>query len=141
MGPPLLSYLVLKTKLPVVQFKAFSAVKKCGFEPKLFSIYYTFLFCFFVYIVSNVYGDGYLIWVIIKIKNNAQICSVVNEYVYFIISVAESDVKKKTLCGSSISYILLLPFWVQRQRSKKTSIVYLKWMTKVQILFRSDSLL
>ena len=110
MGPPLLSYLVLKTKLPVVQFKAFSAVKKCGFEPKLFSIYYTFLFCFFVYIVSNVYGDGYLIWVIIKIKNNAQICSVVNEYVYFIISVAESDVKKKTLCGSSISYILLLPF-------------------------------
>ena len=140
MGPPLLSYLVLKTKLPVVQFKAFSAVKKCGFEPKLFSIYYTFLFCFFVYIVSNVYGDGYLIWVIIKIKNNAQICSVVNEYVYFIISVAESDVKKKILCGSSISYILLLPFWVQRQRSKKTS-VYLKWMTKVQILFRSDSLL
>ena len=34
MGPPLLSYLVLKTKLPVVQFKAFSAVKNCGFEPK-----------------------------------------------------------------------------------------------------------
>ena len=48
-----------------------------------------------MYILSNVYGDGYLIWVIIKIKNNAQICSVVNEHVYFIISVAESDVKKK----------------------------------------------
>ena len=88
-GPPLLSYLVLKTKLPVVQFKAFSAVKKCGFEPKLFSIYYTFLFCFLCTFVSNVYGDGYLIWVIIKIKNNAQICSVVNEHVYFIISVAK----------------------------------------------------
>ena len=80
---------------------------------------------FFVYIVSNVYGDGYLIWVIIKIKNNAQICSVVNEYVYFIISVAESDVKKKkTLRVFHLLYLIttiLSP--IQRQKSKKTSIV------------------
>ena len=81
---------------------------------------------FFVYIVSNVYGDGYLIWVIIKIKNNAQICSVVNEHVYFIISVAESAVKKKILCGS-FTYLLYIITTIlspiQRQKSKKTSIV------------------
>ena len=87
----------------------------------VFHILYLFVL-FFVYIVSNVYGDEYLIWVIIKIKNNAQICSVVNEHVYFIISVAESDVKKKTLCGSSICNTTILSP-IQRQKSKKTSIV------------------